>query len=239
MADKKVKIVYQGGTFDIKLENLSGKAEPRKVNGKPIEMKRDGTPKIVRRTPEGKTAEFARQAPDGTILTEVSNIYIDENKNPYEDAQLTKYYVTEDGEEIEATKNEKTEVFEITKYEPLENYLDKYQMDSYHQVKPGVGESKKDYAKKVAIGANTVEMKKLWDKLNSENIVGRGTLNLTSNGWLPSVAYVRAVKVNGTKWTLEIAIFKQPKQFTWLEELDFKPTKVVSQTTKTIVLEDI
>ena len=226
MADKNIKIVWPEGTFDIKLENLSGKAEPRKVNGKPICMKTDGSPEIVRKSPAGKVVEFARRAPNGDILTETMNCYVDDEGNAFSPAEVLNYYKTEDGELIEATKNDKTDVFEITKFEPLENYLDKYQMDSYHQVKPGQGESKKDFAKRQSIQANTVEMKKLWEKLHSENLVGRGILNLTSNGWLPSVGYIRAIKVNGSKWTLEMAVFKQPKMFTWIEELEFKPTKI-------------
>lgn len=226
MPDKKLKIVYDEGTFDIKLENLSGKAEPRKVNGKEIQMKRDGSPVIIRKTNTGKKCEFTRVDTNGTLIGEVSNAYLDEDGQIHQEGGLMKYYVAEDGEEMEATKNEKTEVFQISKYEPLEAYLDKYQMDSYHQIKPGQGESKKDYARKLAIQANTVEMKKLWDRLDREQVVGRGILNLTSNGWLPSVAYVRAVKVNGTKWTLEVAVFKQAKRFTWIEEMDFRPSKV-------------
>jgi hypothetical protein len=232
MADKKLKIVWPEGSFDIKLENLSGKAEPRKVNGKPICMKTDGSPEIVRKAPNGKMVEFARRAPDGSILTETMNCYVDDTGTAYAPNEVLNYYKTEDGDLIEATKNEKTEVFEVSKFEPLENYLDKYQMDTYHQVKPGTGESKKDFAKKLAIQANTVGMKKLWDKLNSENLVGRGTLNLTSNGWLPSVGYIRAIKVNGSKWTLELAVFKQPKMFTWVEELEFKPTQIQQPQTK-------
>jgi hypothetical protein len=225
MADKKLKIAWEDGTFDVKIENLSGKGNGRTVGGKPIKMKRDGAPVIVRQA-NGKKVEFCRVDEDGNVHKKLSNAYTD-GTDVFTEAETEKFYETEDEQLIPAVKNEKTEVFEITKYEPVENYLDKYQMDSYHQVKPSPGSSKSKFAKTKAINANTLGMKKLWDKLNKEGVVGRAALNLTSNGYLPGVAYIRAVKVDGgSKWTLEIAIFKQPKEFTWTEDAKWKPDEV-------------
>ena len=100
-------------------------------------------------------------------------------------------------------------------------------MDSYYQVKPSQGKSKSDFTRKKTYHANTTALKKLWDHMWTNKIVGKSTLNITSSGYLPSVGYLRAVELDGKNWTFEIAIFKQPKAFQWTEEKDFKPEEVV------------
>lgn len=237
-----IKVVCKDITFDAKLENLAGKGEPRKIKNtkgevKEIEMKPDGSPKLIRRTQDGKICEFARVNEEGNIVGQVANAYCTEDKEIHQEAELNVFYLASDGEEIPATKNDKTDVFELTSFEPIQNYLDKYQMEKYYQIIPSSGSSKKDVAKKIAISANTSGMKKLWDYLMKKEVVGRGILNITSAGWLPNVAYIRPVLVDKNKWTLEIAIFKQPKKFTWIEETKFKPVKVEVPKNQSVVLD--
>lgn len=223
------KILWNDRIFEVKLENLSGKAEPRQVmvNGEPkdIVMKSDGSPKIIRRSPEGKDVEFARMAEGGDIISEVSNVYIDEDKEPYTEGDLSHYYLTVEGNEIPATKNEKVDAFELTSFEPVQNYLDKYQMEKYYQVLPYQGTSKSTIQQRRTMTANTVGMKALWEYLHQNQLVGKGILNVTSAGWMPNIAYVRAVLIDENKWTLEVAMFKQRKQFTWIEEMNYEPTQ--------------
>lgn len=236
-----VKVSWADNSFDAKLENLSGKGEARRIRSedgvvKTLEMKDDGSPKLIRRTPEGKLAEFTRLVagsdlpPEERVVRGVENAYIDDDGKVYFEPELQTFLITDDGQEIPATKNEKTDVFEIVSFEPLTNFLDKYIMERYYQVMPSQGDSKKDYAKKVARASNTVGMKKLWDYLIANNVVGRGMLNPTSAGWLPNYGYIRAITIEH-RWTLEVGMFKQQKNFLWVEEQNLQPAvKVISKS---------
>lgn len=233
--EKTLKILSDIATADIKLSNLSGKTN-RKVNGKEIEMKQDGSPQIVLKTAQGKECKFVRLS-KGAVVEEVTNGYQDEDGNTYNKADLVPHYVTVDGEHIPASVNEKTEVFEIKTWEPVQNYLDKYQMDTYYQVKPSQGKSKSDFTRKQTYQANTIALKKLWDHMVKNQVVGKSVLNITSSGYLPSVAYLRAVEIDG-KWTFEIAIFKQPKVFEWVEEKNLK-LEPVKEAKKAVEVDEL
>lgn len=219
--EKNLTITSQVGTFQAKIENLSGKAEPRKVNGKMLDMKSDGSPKIIYKNSKGDELKFCR-VKDGKPLVNangeteaLSNGYIDSNGNLFTDK--IPYYITIDGEQIQATKNEKSDVFEIVKFEPLKNFTDKYIIDAYYQIKPTQGKSKSDHQRALTIRANTSGMKKLYDYMATNDVVGRGVLNVTSSGYLPTIAYVRAVEIDSNgSWTLEVGVFKQQKRYTWV-----------------------
>ena len=219
--EKNVTIVSQVGTFQAKVENLSGKAEPRKVNGKVLDMKPDGSPKIVYKNAKGEDLRFCRVKDGKPLVTAtgenetLSNGYVDPQGNLAQDKQA--YYITIDGETLPATKNEKSDVFEIVKFEPLKNFTDKYIIDAYYQIKPTQGKSKSDHQRALTIKANTSGMKKLYDYMAKEQVVGRGVMNITSSGYLPTIAYIRPVDVDGNgAWTLEVGVFKQQKRFTWI-----------------------
>ena len=230
--EKNVKISWQDGTFDVKLENLSGKAEPCKVNGKELEMKTDGSPVIVRKNTKGDELKFVR-VKNGVPMVNangesepLSNGYADSKGVLCQD--IVPYYKTIDGDTIPAMKNEKTEVFEISKFEPLKNYTDKYIHDNFYQPKPAQGKSKSDAQRNMTIKANAGQMKKLYEYMKTEGVVGRGVLNPTSSGYLPTIAYIRAVDINTNgDWTLEVATFKQQKRFTWIGDAEM--TKIVEQ----------
>ena len=232
-----MKIVWEDNSFDTKLVNLSGKGDLRKVrtkNGavKEIEMKNDGSPKLVRTSQQGNPVEFARRVDiTGQIIRSgtVSNVYVDAENIVHEDSNTMVFFLATDGELIPAHKNSKTDNMVITSFESVHNYTDAYQMERYYQVLPSQGSSKKDMAKQVAIKANTSGMKKLWTYLIENNCIARGILNITSAGFLPSTAYVRAVVIDDSKWTLEIAIFKQKKQFLWVEEQKYEPVAIQSE----------
>jgi len=219
-----LKIVSEYATCDVKLDVIHG--EPRKVNGLEIVMKDDGSPKLTYKDPSGtEIVRYAEvDAVTGQPIQGRTSVYMDKLGNVYQKAEIKAYYETVDGQFIEANKNEKTEVFEIKAYEPIENYLNKYQMDKYYQVKPSPGLSKKDFAKEQAIEANTVELLKLWLHMDKNEVVARGTLNITSAGYLPSVGYLRAIRLGKDKWTFEMAVFKETKPFSWSESVDFKAT---------------
>lgn len=219
-----LKIVSDVATCDVKLDVIHGEA--RQVNGKQIEMKDDGSPKMTYKDPTGTDVVFYQEFDVATRLPIQgrNSMYVDQSGKAYNKAEVLPFYkVAESDELIPATKNEKTEVFEVRTWDSLENYLNKYQMDKYYQVSPSSGVSKKDYAKELAIQSNTAELKKLWDYMHAKGVVGKGVLNITSAGFLPSVGYLRAIQL-GDRWTFEMAIFKETKPFNWSEGMDWKPT---------------
>jgi hypothetical protein len=226
-----LKIVSEFGSADVKIERIKGDA--RRVNGKEIEMKTDGSPKIVYKDPTAtdllEYAEFDDAT--GTRIQGRTAKYVDQKGTEYSKQEITPFFKVQESEElIQACKNEKTEVFEVRAYEDCQNYLDRYQMDAYYQVYPSSGTSKKDFAKAQAVEANTTELKKIWEALYGKNVVAKGTLNISSAGFLPSVGYLRAVELPGNKWTLEMAVFKENKPFSWSCDREWQPKGKVSPT---------
>lgn len=239
-----MKINSEYGSADVKVDLIHG--EPRKLNGKEIVMKSDGSPKLKYRDQQGNDLMWLEvDKVSGSVIKGKSVGYGGADGIILPKEQVVTLYELEDGTFVEAVKNEKTDVFEITKWEPLENYMDKYQMDSYHQVRPDCGDSVKDHSKKLNVEVNTVELFKLWKKMNADNIVGRGEWP-SASGYLKKYAYLRAVKVGTDAWSFEIAVFKETKPVTWSEKLDWKPAmlnqggavKIKGKNTTTVV-EDI
>ena len=219
-----LKIASEFGNAEVKVDPIHG--EPRKVNGKAIKVKSDGSPVLKYKDPTG-TDELVYQEIDaatGQPIKGRTSVYVDPNGKEYAKDEVTAYYQTEDDELIPATKNVKTDVFEIKKWEPLENYLDKYQMESYYQVRPSAGDSTRDHTKRLNVELNTVELFKLWKHMTKEGVVGRGELNLSSSGYLKKYAYLRPIKVGTDGWSFEIAVFKENKPITWHEKLDWQPS---------------
>jgi hypothetical protein len=244
----KVKIAWEKSrTFDVSLINLQGKCAPPMIvddNGdiKELETKDDGTPLVVRRHEDGQECTFVRVLPTGEpVVGTISNMYMHPDKGTFKDADLDKFYVSIEGDEIPFTPKEKTDIFEITSYEPIENYINKYQLTKYYQVMPSDGAksksktSKKDVHKALALNLNIAGMFELWRHLNNKKVIGRGQLNVSSTGRLPSYGYIRAVTLPEAQWTLEVALFKQQKEYLWSEALTYTPAKVKEQKTVRVV----
>lgn len=151
----------------------------------------------------------------GTVLNkgDTNKMWCDDEGNFYEKSQIRFY----DGED-EVSEVQKTETFEITGYEPVQNYTDRYVIDKFYELFPSNNDAKKDYDRDIAIRANRTQMKKLWDKLMNEGVVGRASFNVSSRGFYESDGYVRAVSIEG-KWGLEVGVFKEQKVFEHLNEV--------------------
>ena len=244
----KIKIVWEDdNSCDVSLVNLSGKADPPMIVNdegdiRELETKGDGTPIVIRRHEDGEACEYARSLPSGEVVNGVISMgYQHPNGEVFKDAQLNKFYVTVDGEEIAFEPKDKTDIFEIASYEPMDSYMDKYQIVKYYQVMPSDGavskskKSKMDMRKQLTIDVNTAGMLKLWKHLHDNNLLGKGQLNITSTGRLPSYGYLRAVVLPDNEWTLEIALFKQRKEFIWKEKMEFKAQPMKKKVTSNIV----
>jgi len=219
-----LKIRCNDIVFESKLENLCGKADPREVmfegEAKLLDMKDDGSPTIVRTDEDGEPLHFTRLDKDtGDIVRNCANVYMNKAGEIVED--MSHYYLTVDGDLIPAIKNVISVDFTIGSFMHEEEYITDYLVDKYYQIMPYQGKSKNDINRKTTRSSNVVEMKKLWDLLIHTHTVGKGMVCLSSAGWLPNVGFIRAIR-RGQCWTLELGIAKQKKQYTWVEEHDFK-----------------
>jgi len=217
-----MQILWDDESVDVKYERLRG--DNRKVNGQEIQMDNYGSPKTVKRTAQGLE-----------VVGKMTKHKYDSDGNQLaDDVETIEYFVTVEGQEIPTTNAfGRTQCMQIKSFEPLEYYTDRYIIDAYYQLIPGQGKSRKDFDKAMTKRANTMKLKKLWDKLYSTNTVAKAEFNMR-DGKLPNYAFIRAVKINGTKWTLEIGRYKQQKLFSWVEEDNFTAKEVISQVQPTL-----
>jgi hypothetical protein len=254
-----VKIVWKEGTFDVSYSNLNGKGEPRKVNGKPILMKPDGGADVARQNSMGEPLAQFTLDKDGNPVQSGGRAYCtySEVLSGKKDVKVPKaiadtvneFYQTLDGELIPAKEYGKTSIYEIKAFEPLINYTDKYIVKGYYGIAPYQGESKKNEtdhnrtlrkAKNMAL--NTIGMKKLYDYLTANQVIGRAELNLTSGSTLSTLAYVRPITLDDKgSWALEFGIFKQGKRFPWVGSpvVDETPIEQEEYAIPEPVVEDI
>lgn len=208
----KLQIVDEklGINFNVRCENLS-------------KLKK---PEIEAKAPNGKTVK-ERTTYQGQVLGPGSTQrqWVDEDGNVYAKSELTFYF---NGEEVQ--ENQQTKVFGIKDYEPLKKYTDDYVMAAYYELSPDDNGHKKDIDKQVAVQANTFQMRKLWEYLNDNDLVGRAEFCISSRGFIVSDGYVRAVHFNGTKWGIEVGVFKEEKIFTHLQEGLPKEVKIAEKT---------
>ena len=238
-----VKVVSDVATFDVKYVNLSGKGEPRKVNGKPILMK-DGRADVVRKNSKGVGLAFFNTKDGNAVMTNGRGYYtFDEDalgmKTPKDRADLIcEFYQAEDGELIPCKKYQKTEVFEIKQFYPLDSYTDKYIIDNYYSLIPYQGKGKTDQSRATQIKVNTAGMKKLYDYMIQNKVVGRAELNLTSGSNLNTIAFVRAVPIDAQgNWTLEFGTFKQQKRYLWIGNPVVEDTPIEQEEQEVIAID--
>lgn len=193
-----------GIAFDAKRENMAGKKE----FADPIGY-----------SPEGKTV--ARKQLDMNTGAPIQYVfkYIDEDGKTYEKNELT-WKIDE-----KAVKPiEMTTVFNVKTYRPLSEYNDRFIVERYYELAPSTGASAKgkkkvsDKDRDATRISNMVGMRKLWDKLIGEQVVAGGAFNASTGSFKPGMAWIRAIKVNGTKWGLELGVFKEEKIFSHLQE---------------------
>ena len=236
-----VKIVSSIATCDVKYTNLSGKGEPRKVNGKYIQMK-DGRADVVRKNSKGELLKFFNEKDGNAVETNGRGYYTaDVNGIPIAKADvINQFYQAEDGELIPCKIYQKTEVFEIKKFEPISAYTDKYIIDNYYSLEPSKGKSKTDQARAMQVKVNTAGMRKLYDYMITNKVVGRAELNLTSGGNLNTIAYVRAVPLNDAgDWTLEFGTFRQQKRYLWVGSAVVEDTPIEQEEQNVPSIEEI
>ncbi|MDP3786551.1 MAG: hypothetical protein Q8R05_03260 [Candidatus Omnitrophota bacterium] len=200
----KVIDTNEGITFDCKRENMAGKKEfvepvGYAPNGKVVERKQFDIS-------TGKPVQYTFK-------------YVDEDGNQYEKSEIT----WKIGDEV-VSPIEMTSVFEIKSYRPIIEYSDRFVIEKYYELAPDQGPSSKG-KKKISDSererirvSNLMGMRKLWEKLMKEGSVAGGNFNASSGNFKPGMAFLRAIKVNGNKWGLELGVFKEEKIFEHLQE---------------------
>jgi hypothetical protein len=170
-------------------------------------------PEVVAKAPNGNIVKESTTY-EGKLLPKGSTQrqWLDEQGNIYAKGELTFWYNNEQVQEKSMTK-----IFNITSYEPLVNYTDKYIISTYYEVMPHDNDMKKDIDKEQAVSTNIIGMKKLFDYLTENNVVARGEFSASSKGFLTSDAFIRSIKF-GNHWTLELGVFSQEKVFKYLQE---------------------
>lgn len=186
-------------------------------------MDREDKPPIIAKSPEGKIVK-EKTVYQGNILGpgDTNRMWCDDDGAFFDKKSLKFFCVRKEGEQ-EISEVSQTKIFDITAYEPLVNYTDRYIIDKYYEVTPSNNDTGRDNdrvkpeEKERTEKANLAQMKKLWDILMSANQVARGELNVSTRGFLASDGYLRAISIEG-KWALEIGIFKHAKVFQHLNE---------------------
>ena len=194
-----------GHNFNVRYENLSKHKRPA----------------IVAKNAAGDIITYTTMYQGNPLVKGSTNKkWIDDKNNEVARQDLT-YWVGDQ----QVSEMEQTKVFEIEGYQPLINYTDMYVIGTFYEIFPDDNGMKKQIDRDRAEGANRTGMWKLWEYLHKNNIVARGEFCPASRGFVASDGYIRAIKVNGSKWGLEIGVFKEEKVFQHLQ--DDNPKEVV------------
>ena len=195
-----------GFTFNVKVEGLAVSASKK--------------PKVIFKNDEGDEVKMTSVDLHGKPLGKTQRHWLDENGNRY-DKKVLHAYDEETGDEIAPL--DATNIFEIAKYEPIQNYTNSYIIEKYYEV----------YATE---DKDLLEMKKFWEYLMKHQAVAKAEFIATSGVFNPSAAYIRPIEMDG-KWTLELGVFKEKKEFSHLidKEAEFKVKKKAPRKANTLL----
>ena len=198
----------QGLNFRVKYENLARAKRP---------------PIIAKNNKGDVVKEKMVVVSNGSILTgEMKRKWMDDDSVEYGKTELTFW-----SDKDQVLENTQTKVMEIEGYQPLQNYTDKYVIPVYYETFPDTNDMKKDIDRSKAMAGNLYQMRKLWEYLDTNKVVARGEFCPSSRGFMASDGYIRAIRVNGNKWGLELGVFKEEKIFEHLQEGTPKPADMV------------
>jgi hypothetical protein len=189
---------------------------------------------------DGKPLQRKNVNPDTLEPVTYTTKYLDDTGKAYEKSEVI---WKDDQGEIGLT--EATKVFEIIAYRPLSDWLDKYLIDNYQEIYPANGSGEKKISdvqkNKIKLG-NTLGMRKLWEKLHSEHVIGEASeFNLTTGSTRGKTAFIRAVSKMvlennelKEKWGFEIGITGEEKEFKYLMETS-TPTATEASAPRRVV----
>jgi hypothetical protein len=197
------------------------------VKYEPLNMSDKDKPKVTFKSRDGKEVKLTTVGENRTPVT-TFRAYLDADGKEYAKADLIAY-APDTNEVIDSY--ESTSIFNIKKYEPVTAYTDHYVVDKFYELSPSDDGKKKEIDRRLANDINLTGMKKLWDHLIETNTVAKAEFIATA-GYRPGAGYIRAIKINGTKWSLELGCFKEMKIFRHLQERSIKPVEMIAKPTK-------
>jgi len=197
------------------------------VKYEPLNMSDKDKPKVTFKSRDGKEVKLTTVGEARTPIA-TFKAYLDADGKEYAKADLIAY--DPDTNEV-IDSYESTSIFNILKYEPVTAYTNNYIVDKFYELSPSDDGKKKEIDRRLANDINLTGMKKLWDHLIESNAVAKAEFIATA-GYRPGAGYIRAIKINGSKWTLELGVFKEEKIFKHLQERDIKPVEIVAKPTK-------
>lgn len=170
-------------------------------------------PPVIAKAPNGKVVK-ERSVVNGQVIQQgqMQRNWVDDDGKVYGKSELAFWY---DDEQVQ--ENTQTKCLQIEGYQPLANYTDQYVIDKFYELYPDDNGMKKDLDREIARKSNLFQMRKLFDYLKANQVVGRGEFCTSSRGFVASDGYVRAVEF-GNKWGIEIGVFKEEKIFQHLNE---------------------
>lgn len=189
--------------FNVKYENLE---------------KKKNKPTVVAKTQDGKVVK-EKTIFQGQVLQQgmTERRYVTEEGEQYTKDELT-FWCEMNGESVQTQPVTQTKVFQITTYEPLAKYTDHYIISAYYELSPATNDMKKDADKEIALNSNLQQMHTLWKYLYENKLIARAEFCVSSRGFIVSDGYIRAISIDGNKWTLELGVFKEAKIFTHMNE---------------------
>ena len=171
-------------------------------------------PAVESKNSKGDPVRYVTTYKGGILPTgSTKREWMDDSGNPYAKTELTHWIGDEEVSEIDQTK-----VFNVDGFQPVKHYTDNYVISAYYEIYPDDNGLKKDIDKERARAANLSQMHKLWQHLDSNKVVARGEFCPASRGFIASDGYIRAIRIDGTKWALEVGVFKEEKVFKHLQE---------------------
>jgi hypothetical protein len=179
--------------------------------------------KVFFKSTDGKEVKLTTVGEDRKPVS-TFRAYLDDSGREYAKAELVAF---DESTSEQLSPYEATTVFDIIKYEPLDFYTDRYVVEKYYELFPSDNGKKKEIDRKIAVDINLQGMKKLWDYLIENQVVAKAEF-LATAGYRPGAGYIRAIKINGSKWTLELGVFKEEKIYNHIQERDMQPVQVTA-----------
>jgi hypothetical protein len=198
------------------------------VKYEPLNASDKNRPKVAWKAPNGKTVSLktvdAARQPIQTFKA-----YLDEDLSEFAKAQLTAFDPATGNDLCEF---ESTTVFDIVKYEPEVNYTDRYIVEKYYELFASDDGKKKDVDREIARNVNRQSMKKIYDHLVANNVVGKAEFVASSGHYRAGAGYIRAITFDGGKWSLELGAFKEEKVFKHLNEPKIEKVQIATKKAK-------
>lgn len=205
---KKIKIQVESITFESQYNPMATSAKKK--------------PKVIALHALREAKQRTKVIKSGVILKQgdTCKVWVDHDDDEISKDTVTFHLEDPDTQELSdpIDKVSQSRVFIGEKFDSDKSYTDEFIIDKYFELSPSDGNMEKDVDRAANVGANSRGMYQLWKRLYENNEVVMGEFNPSSAGFITSYGYIRAVQFDGSKWGLEIGVFKERKTFKHLQD---------------------